>query len=97
MIEAFKVIRFKPATLSLIGHANEIIGEYQALGFTLTLRHCSTSRLAPCARPRQHVDSYKTGAGRHRRPRASQIDSDTLQDRTHNVAPCRPGMNLPRS
>ena len=38
MIEAFKVIRFKPATLSRIGHANEIIGEYQALGFTLTLR-----------------------------------------------------------
>ena len=38
MIETFENIRFKPATLALIEHANEIIDEYQALGFTLTLR-----------------------------------------------------------
>jgi hypothetical protein len=38
MIEAFKAIRFKPTTLALIGHDNGIIGEYQALGFILTLR-----------------------------------------------------------
>jgi hypothetical protein len=38
VIETFENIRFKPATLARIEHANEIIDEYQALGFTLTLR-----------------------------------------------------------
>ena len=38
MIEAFQEIRFRPATLDLIGNINTIIGNYQALGFTLTLR-----------------------------------------------------------
>ena len=34
MKEAFKDTRFRPATLALIGHANGIIDEYQALGFS---------------------------------------------------------------
>ena len=38
MIEAFQNIRFKQATLAQIDKANEIIDEYQALGFVLTLR-----------------------------------------------------------
>jgi hypothetical protein len=38
MIEAFKAIRFRPATIALIDNINTIVGEYQALGFILTLR-----------------------------------------------------------
>ena len=37
MMEAFKAIRFRPETLALIRHTNGIIGEYQALGFILTV------------------------------------------------------------
>ena len=38
VIEAFKNIRFRQATLAQVDKANETIGEYRALGFILTLR-----------------------------------------------------------
>ena len=36
--EAFATIKLRTKSLALIEHANRIIGEYQALGFVLTLR-----------------------------------------------------------
>ena len=90
MIEAFKVIRFNSATLALIGHANEIIGEYQALGFTLTLRQLFYQFVSrPALGLANTFDNYKkrrkSEAGRHRRPPGRRIDWDALEDRTRNV------------
>ena len=87
MIEAFKVIRFKLATLSLIGHANEIIGEYQALGFTLTLRQLFYQFVSrPALGLANTFDNYKKlGRVVTDARRAGLIDWDALEDRTRNV------------
>lgn len=87
MIEAFKVIRFKPATLSRIGHANEIIGEYQALGFTLTLRQLFYQFVSrPALGLANTFDNYKKlGRAVTDARRAGLIDWDALEDRTRNV------------
>jgi hypothetical protein len=37
-LETFEHPNFQPKTLALIDQANSIISEYQAQGFTLTLR-----------------------------------------------------------
>ena len=36
--EAFELPKLQRKTIAMIGHANIIIAEYQALGFVLTLR-----------------------------------------------------------
>ena len=87
MIEAFRVIRFKQATLALIGHANEIIGEYQALGFTLTLRQLFYQFVSrPALGLANTFDNYKKlGRVVTDARRAGLIDWDALEDRTRNV------------
>jgi hypothetical protein len=37
-LEQFTTANFRPETLGLISQANEILAEYAAQGFTLTLR-----------------------------------------------------------
>ena len=87
MIEAFKAIRFKPATLALIGHANEIIGEYQALGFILTLRQLFYQFVSrPALGLANTFDDYKRlGRTVTDARRAGLIDWDAIEDRTRNV------------
>ena len=87
MIETFKVIRFKPATLALIGHANGIIGEYQALGFTLTLRQLFYQFVSrPALGLANTFDNYKKlGRIVTDARRAGLIDWDAIEDRTRNV------------
>jgi hypothetical protein len=87
MIDAFKAIRFKPATLALIGHANEIIGEYQALGFILTLRQLFYQFVSrPALGLANTFDDYKRlGRTVTDARRAGLIDWDAIEDRTRNV------------
>jgi hypothetical protein len=87
MIDAFKAIRFKPATLALIGHANEIIGEYQALGFILTLRQLFYQFVSrPALGLANTFDDYKRlGRTITDARRAGLIDWDAIEDRTRNV------------
>ena len=87
MIEAFKAIRFKPVTLALIGHANGIIGEYQALGFILTLRQLFYQFVSrPALGLANTFDDYKRlGRTVTDARRAGLIDWDAIEDRTRNV------------
>ena len=87
MIEVFKAIRFKPATLALIGHANGIIGEYQALGFILTLRQMFYQFVSrPGLGLTNTFDDYKRlGRTVTDARRAGLIDWDAIEDRTRNV------------
>jgi hypothetical protein len=87
MIDAFKPIRFKPATLALIDHANEIIGEYQALGFILTLRQMFYQFVSrPSLGLANTFDNYKRlGRTITDARRAGLIDWDAIEDRTRNV------------
>jgi hypothetical protein len=87
MIEAFKAIRFKPATLAMIGHANGIIGEYQALGFILTLRQLFYQFVSrPALGLANTFDDYKRlGRTVTDARRAGLIDWDAIEDRTRNV------------
>jgi hypothetical protein len=87
MIDAFKAIRFKPATLALIGHANAIIGEYQALGFILTLRQLFYQFVSrPALGLANTFDDYKRlGRTVTDARRAGLIDWDAIEDRTRNV------------
>jgi hypothetical protein len=87
MIEAFKAIRFKLATLALMGHANGIIGEYQALGFVLTLRQLFYQFVSrPALGLANTFDDYKRlGRTVTDARRAGLIDWDAIEDRTRGV------------
>ena len=87
MKETFKAIRFKPATLALICHANAIIDEYQQLGFVLTLRQLFYQFVSrPALGLTNTFDNYKRlGRTVTDARRAGLIDWDSIEDRTRNV------------
>ena len=85
MIETFKIIRFRQATLAQIDEANEIIGEYRTLGFILTLRQLfyqfvSRARVANTLAEYKRLGRTVTDARR-----AGRIDWGAIEDRTRNV------------
>jgi len=76
---------FRPATIDRIGQANEIIAEYQAQGFKLTLRQLYYQHVARALIPNT-MRSYKSlgdiiNDGRL----AGLIDWDAIEDRTRNL------------
>jgi hypothetical protein len=85
MIEKFKTIRFRQ--LTLIENANGIIDEYQALGFTLTLRQLFYQFVSrPALGLANTFDNYKKlGRVVTDARRAGMIDWDALEDRTRNI------------
>jgi hypothetical protein len=87
MIEKFKTIRFRQPTLTLIENANGIIDEYQALGFTLTLRQLFYQFVSrPALGLANTFDNYKKlGRVVTDARRAGMIDWDALEDRTRNI------------
>jgi hypothetical protein len=87
MIERFEDIRFRPATLALIEHANAIIDEYQALGFTLTLRQLFYQFVSrPALGLENSVGDYKRlGRTVTDARRGGLIDWGAIEDRTRNV------------
>jgi hypothetical protein len=87
MIETFEDVRFRPATLALIEHANRIIDEYQALGFTLTLRQLFYQFVSrPALGLENSVGDYKRlGRTVTDARRGGLIDWGAIEDRTRNV------------
>jgi hypothetical protein len=87
MKEAFLNIRFRRPTLELIDHVNGIVDEYQALGFTLTLRQLFYQFVSrPALGLVNTFDDYKRlGRTVTNARRVGLIDWDAIEDRTRNV------------
>ena len=87
MKEAFLNIRFRRPTLELIDHVNGIVDEYQALGFTLTLRQLFYQFVSrPALGLANTLGDYKRlGRTVTDARRAGLIDWDAIEDRTRNV------------
>lgn len=81
----YQNFRFKAETLAIIARANEIIAEYQAQGFDLTLRQLYYQFVARDIIPNTQK-SYKNLGGIVNDARlAGLIDWDTIVDRTRQV------------
>lgn len=82
--ECYKEIRFKTATLAMIGVIGKIIDEYQAAGYTLTVRQLYYQLVARDIIP-NNEKSYKTTASILNDARiAGLIDWDAIEDRTRS-------------
>jgi hypothetical protein len=83
--ELFIPKNFAATSLALITKANEIIAEYQAQGFTLTLRQLYYQMVARDVIPNT-VQSYKRlGAILNDARYAGMVDWSALEDRTRNL------------
>jgi hypothetical protein len=87
MHETFIEIRFQQKTLERIEQINAIVGEYQALGFTLTLRQLFYQFVSrPALGVENSLRGYKNlGGVVTDGRRAGLIDWDAIEDRTRNV------------
>lgn len=86
MRHTYKEINFKPATLELIEQANEIIAEYRAQGFSLTLRQLYYQFVSRDL-IRNKVTEYKRlGSVINDARLAGYIDWLAIEDRTRNLS-----------
>ena len=85
MIETFKTIRFRQATLAQIDKANEIIGEYRTLGFIMTLRQLFYQFVSRAALANTLAEYKRLGRTVTDARRVGLIDWDAIEDRTRNV------------
>jgi hypothetical protein len=83
--EAFEHIKFRSATLAVIEQANEIIAEYLARGFTLTLRQLYYQFVSRGAIANTMDDYKRLGTIIKNGRRAGLIDWDAIEDRTRNL------------
>lgn len=83
--ELFVERSFKPATLRLIETANEIIAEYQDLGFTLTLRQLYYQFVARDVLPNKQSEYKRLGSIVNDARLAGLLDWTAIEDRTRNV------------
>lgn len=86
MKQAFVTKRFSATSKAMIAHANTIIAEYQAEGFTLTLRQLYYQFVSRDL-IENTVKSYKNlGALVNDARLAGLIDWDAIEDRTRNLS-----------
>jgi hypothetical protein len=83
--EAFENIKLRPKSLALIEQANAIIVEYQARGFTLTLRQLYYQFVARALIDNTQSEYKRLGVAVKNGRRAGLIDWDAIEDRTRNV------------
>jgi hypothetical protein len=83
--EAFETIKLQGKSLALIEKANAIIAEYQALGFTLTLRQLFYQFVSRQAISNTLAEYKRLGIVVKNGRRAGLIDWDAIEDRTRNV------------
>jgi hypothetical protein len=83
--EAFETIKLRTKSLALIEYANRIIGEYQALGFVLTLRQLFYQFVSRSPIDNTQSDHKRLGIVVKNGRRAGLIDWDAIEDRTPNV------------
>ena len=84
-LESFEARRFHTKTSALIDHANLIIGEYQARGFTLTLRQLFYQFVARSLIDNKPSEYKRLGEVIKNGRRAGLIDWGSIEDRTRNM------------
>lgn len=83
--EAFINRNFSTASLALIERANEIIVDYKAQGFTLTLRQLYYQFVARDLLPNKQSEYKRLGSVINDGRLAGLIDWDAIEDRTRNI------------
>lgn len=83
--EAFIARDFKPETLKIIKQANQIIADYQAQGFTLTLRQLYYQFVARALIANKQTEYKRLGMIINDARMAGLIDWDAIEDRTRNL------------
>ena len=85
MREAFIDKNFKPASLLIIQQANDIIAEYQAAGYTLTLRQLYYQFVARDLIENSQRSYKRLGSVINDGRMAGYIDWNAIEDRTRNL------------
>ena len=84
-LELFEARRFQAKTAAMIDHANSIIAEYQARGFTLTLRQLYYQFVARSLIDNKQSEYKRLGDVIKNGRRCGLIDWDAIEDRTRNM------------
>jgi hypothetical protein len=85
MKESFICRKFGKSTLAVIDQANWIVAEYQAQGFTLTLRQLFYQFVARALIPNTAREYKNLGAVVNNARLAGVLDWDAIEDRTRNL------------
>lgn len=85
MKELFVQRSFRPDSLALIEQANRIVEEYQAMGFSLTLRQLYYQFVARALIPNKQTEYKRLGSIINDARLAGLIDWSAIEDRTRNV------------
>jgi hypothetical protein len=84
-LESFEARHFQAKTAAMIDHANSIIAEYQARGFTLTLRQLYYQFVARSLIDNKQSEYKRLGDVIKNGRRCGLIDWDAIEDRTRNM------------
>jgi hypothetical protein len=82
---AYTSVEFKPSTLALVKQCNAIIAEYQAQGFTLTLRQLYYQLVSRDVIPNKQQEYKRLGSIVNDARLAGMIDWNSIEDRTRNL------------
>ena len=83
--EKFKAMKFRRSSLAIIDKANEIITEYQGMGFSLTLRQLYYQFVARGLIPNKQTEYKRLGEIINNARLAGLTDWSAIEDRTRNV------------
>jgi hypothetical protein len=83
--ELFVVKKFAASSLTIINHANQIIANYQAQGFVLTLRQLYYQFVSRDLIPNKQSEYKRLGSIINDGRLAGLIDWSAIEDRTRNV------------
>jgi hypothetical protein len=81
----YQDFNFRPAALALIAKSNQIITEYQAQGFVLTLRQLYYQLVSRDIIPNKQAEYKRVGSIINDARLAGLVDWNALEDRTRNV------------
>jgi hypothetical protein len=84
-MERFLDFNFRKSTTSIIAQANVIVGEYQRMGFTLTLRQLYYQFVSRDLIPNKQTEYKRLGEIINNARLAGLIDWSAIEDRTRNV------------
>lgn len=81
----YRDTKFRDASRAMVGHANSIIAEYQAQGYTLTLRQLYYQFVSRDLIPNNQKSYSRLGDLINNARLAGLIDWEAIEDRTRNV------------
>ena len=84
-LKSFEARHFQAKTTAMIDHANSIIAEYQARGFTLTLRQLFYQFVARSLIDNKPSEYKRLGDVIKNGRRCGLIDWEAIEDRTRNM------------